>query len=71
MTMSNHLREQILECYERAGHCARKAARQPNPLLQQNYLRLKELWLNLARSYEFTQRAADFSNDAIRQVDKR
>ncbi len=67
--MPNHLSEQVRECRERARHCARKASQQQNRQLQENYLRLEELWRNLAQSYEFTERAA-FSNDAARQADK-
>jgi hypothetical protein len=63
-----NLSEQIRECHERAKHCAHKAAQQHNPQLRQDYLRLEELWRNLARSYEFTERASDFSDEAVRQV---
>lgn len=62
----DELSAQIRECHEHANYCARKAAQQANPELRQDYVRLTELWRNLARSYEFTERAADFSNQATR-----
>lgn len=67
--MPKHLSERIRECRERATHCGRKASQQPNPQLRQDYLTLEELWRNLARGYEFTERATDFFNEAARQAD--
>jgi hypothetical protein len=66
--MLNQLSEQIRECHEHAEYCERKAAQQTNPELRQDFVTLAELWRNLARSYEFTERATDFSNEATRQV---
>ncbi len=54
--MLNQLSDQIHECHEHAEYCARKAAQQTNPELRQDYVRLAELWRNLARSYAFTER---------------
>ena len=31
---------------------------------------MERRWLSLARSYEFTQRLSDFSNETKRQTDK-
>ncbi len=66
--MLDELSERIHECHEHAKYCARKAAQQTNPALRQDYVKLTELWRNLARSHEFTERATDFSNEAARQA---
>jgi hypothetical protein len=49
--------------YEQAAHCARQADAQTDPKVKQQFLELERLWLLLARSYEFSQRLEDFSNE--------
>jgi hypothetical protein len=68
--MLHNLSEQIRECHMHAEHCARQARVQIDPELKDAYLEMEQRWLMLARSYEFTQRLADFSDETKRQVDK-
>src|SRR5215469_9138967 len=66
----NNLSEQIRECLQHAEDCARKAAAQSCPNLKQDFLNLEQRWQYLARSYEFTERLTDFSDETKRNVDK-
>jgi hypothetical protein len=66
----NNLGEEIRECYRHAEDCARKATAQPDPKLKQDFLDWEQRWLFLARSYEFTQRLTDFSDETKRQANK-
>ena len=68
--MLNNLSEQIRECLQHAEHCARKAAAQSDPNLKEDFLTMERRWLFLARSYEFSERLDDFSDEAKRNVDK-
>jgi hypothetical protein len=63
--------EQIRECYRHVEDCARKAAAQTDPKLKADFLELELRWLFLARSYEFTERLTDFSDEAKRQADRK
>jgi hypothetical protein len=65
----NNLSEQIRECLRHAEDCSRKAAAQTDPNLKEDFLNLERRWLFLARSYEFTQRLGDFSDEARRKAD--
>jgi hypothetical protein len=65
-----NLSEQIRECLQHAEDCSRKAAAQTDPNLKEDFLNLEERWLFLARSYEFTERLTDFSDEAKRNADK-
>ncbi len=62
--MLNNLSKQIRDCLEHAEDCAQKAAAQTDPQLKKDFLKLEERWLYLARSYEFSERLTDFSDDA-------
>jgi hypothetical protein len=64
----NNLGEEIRECYLHAEDCARKATAQPDPKLKQDFLDLEQRWLFLARSYEFTQRLTECSDDTKTQA---
>src|SRR5690348_3454554 len=55
--------EQIRACYEHAGDCARKAARQNDPTLKQDFLDAELGWLALALTYK-----ADIPMDLIRHT---
>jgi uncharacterized protein Yka (UPF0111/DUF47 family) len=68
--MLKNLSEEIRECLRHAEDCARKAAAQIDPNLKKDFLDLEQRWLVLARSYEFTERLGDFSDEAKRQADK-
>jgi hypothetical protein len=56
----NNLSGDIRECLQHAEDCARKAARQTDPKVKQDFLNLEQRWLSLARSYEFTERISDY-----------
>lgn len=66
--MLENVSQQIRECYEHAEDCARKAAVQTDPGLRQDFLDMERRWLTLARSYEFTDRVSDFSNERKREA---
>jgi hypothetical protein len=68
--MLNNLSEQVRECHRHAEHCARQAGVQIDPKLKDDFLEMERRWLMLARSCEFTQRLADFSDETKRLVDK-
>ena len=68
--MLRNLSEEICECYRHAEDCARKAAGQSCQKLRQDFLDLEQRWLSLARSYEFTERLTDFSDETKRISDK-
>jgi hypothetical protein len=65
-----NLSEEIRECYRHAEDCARQAAAQTNSKLKEDFLALERRWLFLARSYEFTERLSDLSDETKRNVDK-
>jgi hypothetical protein len=62
----NNLSEEIRECYRHAEDCARKATAHTDPQTKADFLELEQRWLFLARSYEFTERLTDFSDEAKR-----
>lgn len=68
--MLNNLSEQVRECHRHAEHCAWQASVQADPKLKESYLEMEQRWLALARSYEFTERLSDFSDERKRRVDK-
>ena len=68
--MLNNLSEQIRECYRHMEDCARKAAAQTDKKLRADFMDLEVRWLFLARSYEFTERLTDFSDETKRNADK-
>ncbi|MGB3744139.1 MAG: hypothetical protein WBD11_06360 [Xanthobacteraceae bacterium] len=68
--MLNNLSGNIRECFQHAEDCARKAAAQTDPRVKQDFLDLEQRWLSLARSYEFTERISDFSDETKRNLGK-
>ena len=68
--MLNNLSEEICECYRHAENCARNAVDRTDPKIKVDFLDLERRWLVLARSYEFTERLGDFSNEAKRNTEK-
>jgi hypothetical protein len=68
--MLKNLSEQIRECLQHAEDCAHKAAAENDPKLRVDFIDLEVRWLFLARSYEFTERLTDFSDETKRQADK-
>jgi hypothetical protein len=68
--MLKNLSEEIRECHRHAEDCARKAAAQIDLQLKADFVDLEMRWLFLARSYEFTERLTDFSDETKRNADK-
>jgi hypothetical protein len=66
----NNLSGDIRECLQHAEDCARKAAALTDPKVKQDYLDMEQRWLSLARSYEFTERISDFSDETKRNWGK-
>ncbi len=50
----------IKACYRHAEECARRAAAETDPSSKQDFLDMEERWLNLAHSYELTERIINF-----------
>ena len=66
--MLNNLNEEICECYRHAEDCALKAIAHSDLELKQDFLDLEQRWLFLARSYEFSERLTDLSDETKRQM---
>jgi hypothetical protein len=64
----NNLSKEIRECYRHAEDCALKATAHNDAQLKQDFLDLEQRWLFLARSYEFSERLTDLSDETKRQV---
>jgi hypothetical protein len=69
--MLNNLSAEIRECHRHAENCAQQAAAQTDLKLKSDFLDLELRWLFLARSYEFTHRVADFSDETKRRAAQR
>ena len=52
------LTKEIEDCQAHAAHCARQAKNAACPNIREDFLRLKQNWLQLARSYEVAQQIA-------------
>jgi uncharacterized protein with PIN domain len=61
--MLRKLSKEVGDCYAHAEECARKAKEAIFEELRNDYLRLQQSWLTLARSYEFAERLLDFSKE--------
>jgi hypothetical protein len=66
----NNLSKEIRECYRHAQDCALKATAHIDVQLKQDFLDLERRWLFLARSYEFSERLIDLSDEIKPRVDK-
>jgi hypothetical protein len=53
--MRPHLDKEIQECRDHAALCASKARNVASAEAREDFLKLERSWLQLARSYEFTQ----------------
>jgi hypothetical protein len=49
------LTKEIEDCQAHAAHCARQAKNAGCPNIREDFLRLEQNWLQLARSYEVAQ----------------
>ena len=52
------LTKEIEECQGHAAHCARQAKMANSPEIREDFLRLEQNWLQLARSYQIAQQIA-------------
>ena len=52
------LTKEIEDCQAHAAHCARQAKNARCPNIREDFLRLEQNWLQLARSYEVAQQIA-------------
>jgi hypothetical protein len=59
--MLQNLSEEIRECLHRAEECRRLSKTAAMPSAIKDYLEMEQLWLNLARSYEFAERLSNFT----------
>jgi hypothetical protein len=64
----NNLSEEIRECYRHAEDCALKAIAHADLQLKQDFLDLEQRWLFLARSYEFSERLTNLSDETKWQM---
>jgi hypothetical protein len=67
--MLESVSELIRECRQHAEDCARKAAAATDPRLKQEFFDMEQRWLRLVRSYEFTERLKDFSDETEQRAD--
>lgn len=62
--MPNYLSDEIRKCRRKAEDCAHQAAAQNDPRLKQDFLKLEESWLLIARSYAYHERQSDHAEKA-------
>jgi hypothetical protein len=55
--MALPLGKEIEDCQAHPAHCARQAKNATCPSIREDFLRLEQNWLQLARSYEIAQRS--------------
>jgi hypothetical protein len=59
--MLQNLSEEIRECLRRAEECRQLSKTALSQSAIQDYLNMEQRWLNLARSYEFTERLSRYT----------
>jgi hypothetical protein len=69
--MLKDLSEEMRFCHAHAEECARRAKEAADDNSRDEYLRLEERWLLLARSYELWECLTRFSNEAARREKER
>jgi len=62
--MLQNLSEEIRECLRHAEECKRLSKIALTPSAIRDYLDMEQRWLNLARSYEFTERLSRYIGPA-------
>lgn len=65
--MLRKVSEEISFCYQRAIECRAKANDSTNDAARREYLAMEYRWILLAKSYEFSERVADFTNEVERR----
>jgi hypothetical protein len=68
--MARPLSEEIAECYFRAYEARIIAKRAHDPVLKQEFLDMEQRWIGLARSYEFTEELANFTNEVGHELSR-
>ena len=58
--MLQDVSDSIRDCYERAERCRRKADELSNPDARESFLHMERRWLDLARSFEFSERLSRY-----------
>jgi hypothetical protein len=64
--MLKSLSKEIRDCHARAEACEDKARRAFTEEMREDFLQLRDSWLKLARSYEFTEQLLDFTGENAR-----
>jgi hypothetical protein len=64
------LSQEIRDCHARAEACEEKARRAFTEEMREDFLQLRDSWLKLARSYEFTEQLLDFTRENARLREK-
>ena len=59
--MLQKLKTEIAECYQHALECRRWGNESSDPGTKQDYLDMEGRWVQLAHSYEFTERLSNFT----------
>jgi hypothetical protein len=61
------LTKEIEDCLAHAAHCARQATNAACPSIREDFLRLEQNWLQLARSYQNAQQivSAEINGSAL------
>jgi hypothetical protein len=62
---------QVRECLHYAEHCGLTAKNQSDPQIRQCYLEMQSRWLNLARSYEFSEQLEFLSSVEMKNGEAR
>jgi len=65
------LSKEIRECYRHAEDARQKAEATNHLPTKAEFQDMERRWLSLARSYEFSQRLANFTNEVRRTVRKK
>jgi hypothetical protein len=60
--MLRKLSDEIADCCRHAEDCRHKADAAVIPTAKEEFVEMERRWLFLARSYEFTERLADFTD---------
>jgi hypothetical protein len=59
--MSSKLTTEVRECLQHADDCAERAAIEPNPAIQGDFIEMERSWLTLARSYQLLEQLRPIS----------
>lgn len=68
--MLKNLSKEIRDCHARAGACDEKARNALSAEMRDDFLRLRDSWRRLARSYEFAEQLLDFTSETKKQRGK-